>query len=170
MYIYYKLLNMLVPTLTPFTNTGIFHQVYDCIPSDHTWGVTVRCVRCILHTAGRENHLCESRRANKSVLSAVSSCNKHTQKVCTSVLQRATNLLLWPAGHRQQLQPGHGLGPLLSLALLGLCVGAQSVSPGAGQNQASPAAPAHRRSAELEGRRQELLVLLVRMVLRNTSR
>lgn len=80
-----------------------------------------------------------------------------------------TNLLLRLAGHGQQLQPRHGLGPLLSLALLGLCLGAQSVSPGAGQNQAPPAAPAQRRSAQLEGRRQELLVLLVWMVLRSTS-
>lgn len=112
-------------------------------------------------------------------------CNKHTQKFCTSVFQRATNLLLRPAGHGQQLQPRQGLGPLLGpllgpppgpllvprLGLDGLVlgVGARSVSPGAGQNQASPAAPAHRRSAELEGRRQDLLVLLVGMVLRNRS-
>lgn len=59
----------------PFTNTGIFHQVYDCIPSYHTWGVTVRCVRRIPPTAGRENHLCESRCENKSVLPAGSSWN-----------------------------------------------------------------------------------------------
>lgn len=99
----------------------------------------------------------------------MSSWRKQTHNVCTSVFQHATNLLLQPAGHRQQLQPRHGFSPLPSLALLRLCLGAQSVSSGAGQNQASPAAPAHRRSAELEGRRQEVLVLLVGLVLRDTS-
>lgn len=93
----------------------------------------------------------------------------HTVEKC--VVRHGTNLLLRLAGHGhgQQLQPRHGLGPLLSLALLGLRPRARSVPPGAGQNQTSPAASARRRSAELEGGRQELLVLLVRVVLRNTS-
>lgn len=93
----------------------------------------------------------------------------HTNTVEKCVVRHGTNLLLRLAGHGQQLQPRHGLGPLLSLALLGLRPRARSVAPGAGQNQASPAASARRRSAELEGGRQELLVLLVRVVLRNTS-
>lgn len=91
----------------------------------------------------------------------------HIVKKC--VAQHGTNLLLRLAGHGQQPQPRHGLGPLLSVALLGLRPGARSIPPGAGQNQTSPAASARRRSAELEGGRQELLVLLVWMVLRNTS-
>lgn len=37
----------------PCTNTAGF----DYIPSNRTWGVTVRCVRCVPRAAGGENHL-----------------------------------------------------------------------------------------------------------------
>lgn len=62
-----------------------------------------------------------------------------------------SHLLLHLAGRRQQLEPRHGLGSLLCLALSALHLQAQSLALGVGQDQASPAVPPHGRGLELEG-------------------